>query len=74
MTMTAPLFVSNPTNEYRSIELDKHVLASIDHLIEVLMCKGHHSRALVGEKGRSKRTAIARINAMVEYFILTAFL
>ena len=72
--MTTPLRVSNQTNTHRSVELDKHVLASIDHLIEVLMCKGHHCRALMSEQAYTKRTAIARINAMVKYFILTAFL
>lgn len=71
--MSTPLRLSNLKNVYGGVELDKHVLTSIHNLIEVLMCKGHHCRALMSENTVSQRTAIARINAMVVYFIPTAF-
>lgn len=46
LTMTTPLREIQPTRKYGSIELDKHVLLSVDHLVKVFFRKGDHSSCL----------------------------
>lgn len=44
--MTTPLDGITQNQEYRSIELDEHVLLSIDNLVKVFFRKGDHSCCL----------------------------